>query len=205
VAGYITGVRFYKGGGNTGTHIGYLWSSDGTLLASATFTGETASGWQQVNFSTPVAITAGTTYVASYLAPNGHYAYDEGYFTYAGVDNGVLHALSNAVAGGNGVFVYGAGGFPNRSWAATNYWVDVVFSTTVTGSVTGAGASLATQSPGVIGSPGSVVSGTASGVAGMGPGADGNSASDAISMGTVDLGGADNALVWTARSKTKRR
>jgi hypothetical protein len=129
VPGFITGIRFYKGSGNVGTHIGYLWSSTGTLLASATFTSETASGWQQVNFSTPVAITAGTTYIASYLAPNGHYSYDESYFTYSGVDNGVLHALSNTAAGGNGVFLYGSGGFPNQSWDATNYWVDVVFST----------------------------------------------------------------------------
>jgi hypothetical protein len=131
VAGYITGIRFYKGSGNVGTHVGYLWSSDGTLLASATFTNETDTGWQQVNFSTPVAITAGTTYIASYLAPNGHYSYDEGYFTYSGVDNGALHALSNGAAGGNGVFVYGSGGFPSQTCAATNYWVDVVFSNTV--------------------------------------------------------------------------
>src|SRR5438046_4885409 len=48
--GYITGIRFYKSTGNTGTHVGNLWSSGGALLASATFTGESASGWQQVNF-----------------------------------------------------------------------------------------------------------------------------------------------------------
>ena len=52
--GQITGIRFYKDAQNTGTHIGDLWSSNGTLLASATFTNETASGWQQVNFTTPV-------------------------------------------------------------------------------------------------------------------------------------------------------
>ena len=40
VAGSITGVRFYKGTGNTGTHVGHLWTSTGTLLATATFTGE---------------------------------------------------------------------------------------------------------------------------------------------------------------------
>ena len=45
-------------------------------LATATFTNETATGWQQANFASPVAVTAGTTYVASYLAPNGHYASD---------------------------------------------------------------------------------------------------------------------------------
>ena len=55
--GYITGIRFYKASANTGTHVGNLWTSTGQLLASATFTNETASGWQQVNFSQPVAIT----------------------------------------------------------------------------------------------------------------------------------------------------
>ena len=68
VAGYITGVRFYKGAGNTGTHTGSLWDTQGNLLARATFTNETASGWQNVVFQTPVLITAGTTYVASYFA-----------------------------------------------------------------------------------------------------------------------------------------
>jgi hypothetical protein len=70
-AGYILGVRFYKGSADTGTHIGNLWTSAGSLLATATFTNETASGWQQVNFATPVAISANTTYVASYFAPVG--------------------------------------------------------------------------------------------------------------------------------------
>src|SRR5205814_2195244 len=57
--GTIVGIRFYKGPQNTGTHIGDLWTTSGTLLASATFTNETASGWQQVNFPSPVSITAG--------------------------------------------------------------------------------------------------------------------------------------------------
>src|SRR5271155_4694853 len=43
VAGTVTGIRFYKATTNTGTHIGSLWSSAGTLLAEATFTGESAS------------------------------------------------------------------------------------------------------------------------------------------------------------------
>ncbi len=64
--GSIIGIRFYKGPQNTGTHTGDLWTTSGTLLASATFSNETASGWQQVNFSSPVSITAGATYIASY-------------------------------------------------------------------------------------------------------------------------------------------
>ena len=58
--------------------------SSGTLLASATFTNETASGWQQVNFSQPVAIAANTTYVAATWRPNGHYSVTGAAFATAG-------------------------------------------------------------------------------------------------------------------------
>src|SRR5262249_23235281 len=126
-SGMITGIRFYKGPQNTGTHTGDLWTSSGTLLASATFTNETASGWQQVNFSSPVSITAGTTYIASYEAPVGEYSADANYFTNA-VTNGPLTAPSTSSSGGNGVYTYGSGNpFPNNTFNANNYWVDVVF------------------------------------------------------------------------------
>ena len=130
VDGFITGVRFYKGSPNTGTHIGNLWSTAGQKLATATFTNETGSGWQQVTFATPVAVTANTTYVASYFAPNGNYAGDNGYFATTGVDNAPLHALSTAAATGNGVYAYsGTSTFPSNTWQGSNYWVDVVFTT----------------------------------------------------------------------------
>ena len=128
VAGTITGIRFYKATANTGTHVGNLWTSTGTLLATATFTNETASGWQQVLFATPVAIASNTVYVASYHANNGHYSADVNYFSAKGVDNPPLHALTNGVSGGNGVYAYGtSSAFPNQTWNAANYWVDVVF------------------------------------------------------------------------------
>ena len=128
VSGNITGIRFYKGAGNNGTHIGLLYSVSGTLLAQATFSGETASGWQQANFSTPVAIAANTTYVAAYFSTSG-FAYDAGYFTSAGVDNAPLHALRTGVDGPNGLYTYGASPvFPASSYGDTNYWADVVFS-----------------------------------------------------------------------------
>ena len=127
VSGSITGIRFYKGSNNTGTHIGNLWSSSGQLLASATFVNETASGWQQVDFATPVAISANTTYVASYHTTVGYYAVDEGYFGTGGVANGPLRALEDGVDGGNGVYRYGASAFPTDAYNASNFWVDVVF------------------------------------------------------------------------------
>ncbi|HEY1600689.1 MAG TPA: DUF4082 domain-containing protein, partial [Pirellulales bacterium] len=123
-SGYITGIRYYKSSANTGTHTGSLWSSSGTLLATATFTGEGGSGWQQVLFSTPVAVTAGTTYVASYHTTSGHYAVNRSYFA-SSVTSGPLQ-----VPASGGVYLYGAGGFPTQSFQASNYWVDVVFSTT---------------------------------------------------------------------------
>ena len=128
VNGFITGISFYKGAANTGTHIGHLWSGSGTLLATGTFTGESASGWQRLTFGSPVAVTANTTYVASYFAPNGHYPANSNYFASAGVDNAPLHALADGVDGGNGTYVYGSGNtFPNNTYQSENYWVDVVF------------------------------------------------------------------------------
>jgi hypothetical protein len=127
-AGVVTGVRFYKGAANTGTHTGSLWSSSGQLMARTTFTGETASGWQQAQFSSPVEIAPNTTYVISYHAPNGGYSYDFGYFGSGGVDNSPLHALADGTAGPNAVFVYSASpSFPTNGFLASNYWVDPVF------------------------------------------------------------------------------
>jgi YVTN family beta-propeller protein len=127
--GWIAGIRFYNGPGNTGTHTGELWNAGGTLLGKVTFTGESASGWQEADFSSPIAVTAGTTYVASYFAPSGGYSYDPAYFASAAVTNGPLTApQSSAVSGGNGVYNYGGSpSFPNATYNANNYWVDVVF------------------------------------------------------------------------------
>lgn len=128
IAGNITGLRFYKGSTNTGTHIGHLWTSSGTLLATATFTGETASGWQTVSFSTAVAIAANTTYIASYHTTSGRFSYSPNYFTTARV-NGPLTAPDSTSAGGNGVYTFGASGsFPSSSSSSPNVWVDVIFS-----------------------------------------------------------------------------
>jgi hypothetical protein len=136
--GTLSGIRFYKVPANTGTHVGNLWTSAGQLLARATFSGETSSGWQQVNFSTPVPINPNATYVASYYAPVGHYAQGEGYFypppspePVGGgtIDSPPLQALRNTGSTVNGVYQYSASSrFPTSTFNAENYWVDVSFS-----------------------------------------------------------------------------
>jgi hypothetical protein len=126
-AGRIVGVRFYKGPQNTGTHVGNLWTVSGGLLATANFTNETASGWQQVYFGTPVTVAPGTTYVASYHTPTGFYSADGNYYANA-LTNGPLTAPSSAASGGNGVYAYGsASSFPVNTYNSANYWVDVLF------------------------------------------------------------------------------
>ena len=80
----------------------------------------------------PVAISANTTYVASYYAPKGRYAVSENYFATSGVNSGPLRALANGQDGGNGVYRYQTGGgYPTQTYRSSNYWVDVLFTTAV--------------------------------------------------------------------------
>ncbi len=129
ISGIVKGLRFYRGTTGTGPYIGSLWSSTGSLLAQATFT-VTSTGWQEVSFSAPIAISPDTTYVASYhIGGGGGYAAEGGYFGATGVDNGPIHALASGIDGGNGVFNYGVSPtFPTRTYNSSNYWVDIVFS-----------------------------------------------------------------------------
>lgn len=126
-SGKITAIRFYKGTGNTGTHTGTLWDASGNKLGSVTFTGETASGWQQADLPTPVAVTAGQSYVVSYHAPNGNYADDQSYFT-SPLTSGALTAPADSASTPNGVYAYSSGStFPTSTYSSSNYYVDVVF------------------------------------------------------------------------------
>jgi hypothetical protein len=156
VYGTVNGIRFYKASANTGTHIGNLWTSGGQLLASATFSSETASGWQQVNFSQPVLISPNTTYIASYYAPNGHYAESEQYFDPpleggATLDSAPLHAVHDNVSVHNGLYLYSKSStFPTQTYNGENYWVDVSFTpATAPGAPTNVTATAGNGSAGV--------------------------------------------------------
>ena len=139
--GFLTALRFYKAAGDLGTHVGHLWSNAGTLLGTANFTNETASGWQEAALTSvtnplvPVAVTANTTYVASFSTSAGWYAADPGYFAAKGQDNFPLHALRDGIDGRNGVFG-SANFFPTSTSVSSNYWVDVVFNTSLAADTT---------------------------------------------------------------------
>jgi hypothetical protein len=122
VPGRITGMRFYKGPQNTGTHIGKLWNAAGVELATAPFSGESASGWQSVTFDEPVTITAGTSYVVSYWSSAGRYAVNLNAFSGQGADATPLH-----VPTGGGLYRYGNSSSAPQNASTHNFWVDVAF------------------------------------------------------------------------------
>jgi Domain of unknown function (DUF4082)/Secretion system C-terminal sorting domain len=137
--GTVTGIRFYKGTGVLGTHIGHLWTNNGgTQLASATFS-ESASGWQEVAVS--VHIAAGTNFVASVFSSVGDYAAEPygsfNWLTYepptSPADFGtapikVIRTPNDPA--GNGLFLYlsnpTSGAFPTTV-NSNNFWIDVRF------------------------------------------------------------------------------
>lgn len=119
--GQITAIRFWKAPSETGTHIGHIWSATGTLLASVNFSGETASGWQTQQLSSPLTIAANTTYVVS-VTVNSYYV-----ATLGGLATSVVNgSLSSVADGRNGVFG-AAKAFPTNTYQNANYFVDLAF------------------------------------------------------------------------------
>ncbi len=119
VAAEVRAVRFYKSPGETGTHVGRIWTSGGTSLGTVTFTNETASGWQTQQLASPVAITAGQTYVVS-VNRNDFYAVTTG-----GLASQITAGPVRSVVGSNGVYGNTAGTFPTASWNNSNYFTDL--------------------------------------------------------------------------------
>jgi hypothetical protein len=129
VNGYITGVRFYRTVANANGYVANLWSDGGTNLATgSTLTGGSVTpGWNEIRFSSPVAVTANTTYVVSYFTDAGQYSYTPNAFASA-VTNGDLTAPADSSGSHNGVYSYNAtSGFPTSSYNANSYAVDAIF------------------------------------------------------------------------------
>jgi hypothetical protein len=121
----VIGVRFFKGPENTGVHVGHLWTSSGAPLGSATFSNESAWGWQSARFSRPIPIRADTEYVVSYYAPTGKYSVSEDYFDRM-IYSASLNSPFSTKEAGNGLYNSKSSGFPRESKKASNYWVDVI-------------------------------------------------------------------------------
>ncbi len=125
VSGQITAIRYWKDVKESGTHVGHIWSSTGTLLASATFAGETASGWQQQALYHALTISPNTAYVVSV---NTTFYVDTVGGLFFPVSNGALISIADD---DNGLFGR-PGTFPTQSYRQSNYFRDVVFTPGVT-------------------------------------------------------------------------
>ncbi len=121
ITGQITAVRFWKASSESGTHIGNIWSSTGQLLASVTFTNETASGWQQQALANPLTIAPKTTYVVSVNTGGTYFVYTPG-----GLSSQVSNENLSSIAGNNGL-AGTPGTFPTINTDGNNFFRDIVF------------------------------------------------------------------------------
>lgn len=120
VDGQILAIRYYNTVNESGTHIGRIWNNSGTELANSTFINETAYGWQTQKLSSPLSISANTTYIVS-VNVNAYYMALNNVFTNE-INAGVLTGLS----GSNGVFG-NINSFPTNSFSSSNYFRDIIF------------------------------------------------------------------------------
>ncbi len=106
----------------------YVDDTTGTELARATFVSPTAGTWNTVTFSSPIAITANTKYVACVFTVD-RYVATNAFFASSGVTNGHLTALANDdLSATNGKFHTGASaGYPESHFGASCYFADVLF------------------------------------------------------------------------------
>ena len=125
VTGFVKGVRFFAPDdvpAGSGNFTGQLWTASGILLASGAFTNAAADSWNELMFTEPILIAAGTTYIASYHTIPIKYVGTSGGLV-APVVTGPLTALA-----GGGVYSYGTTPtFPTNA-TNNNYWADVIFS-----------------------------------------------------------------------------
>jgi hypothetical protein len=121
-SGTITGIRYWRDSAQPDKQPGALWTKAGELIASASFPASSRSGWQTASFGTAVKVKAGESFVVSYHAPNGKYAFTSNY-------SGSSASPDLAIPGNDaGRYVYSSSTrFPTRSFQSTNYWVTPVF------------------------------------------------------------------------------
>ena len=141
--GIISGIRFYKSPNDHKTdHIVQLWdpANPNAPLAQATenSVSELPTGWNTINFATPVPISTNVIYIAAFYSSSGEYSETVNVFLDGPVVRGPLTALQDNDPDGDGpnsVFKYDNGDdgpdFPDQGYLASNYWVDVEYTQTM--------------------------------------------------------------------------
>lgn len=139
----LTAIWFYSAPGATSLPVtialyavtgATLIQRQGTNGTPTTWSGAAGSGWVRSAFASPSTLATATSYkgcildnsASSFYAPTSHY-WDTGPGS-GGLTTGPITAPNNAGAdGGQDSFFQGSSvlNYPNSSFNATNYWVDV--------------------------------------------------------------------------------
>lgn len=141
IAASCTGARWYFPATLPGgTVTAALWTdepgAEGTLLASKAFTSPTGGTWNSVTWDTPVSLSADTMYIVGIHTPD-RYVATAGFFSAAGLTNGILTAIQDnttAPSGGGTIrsgrlAIGGSPTFPNLVGSGASYFADVIVST----------------------------------------------------------------------------
>jgi hypothetical protein len=125
-AGTVSAIRFYRGHANSNGYIARLYTAAGQQLGQVNVPSDArnfSGGWKTATFTSPISISANTTYIAAYYTSNGYYG-----ATNYGLMNGATSGPLIAPSSANGVYNYGSGfHFPTLTYEASNYFVDVLF------------------------------------------------------------------------------
>lgn len=120
IAGKITAIRFYKSSNELMKHTGHIYNASGSVLATVTFSSESASGWQVQNLSIPLSVSPYTKYVVTVDTNNGYFSDSQG---------GLSSVIKNGPLSTVGAGLYGDAGYlPTSTYQGSNYFRDVVFS-----------------------------------------------------------------------------
>lgn len=123
VAGTVSAVEFYRGSiSNTATTVALWDATTSARVGNGTSSSVMKIGWTRVPLTAVAKVTAGHTYVASFLAPVGRYnAIAYGFASSRTVAD--LSAPSSA-----GVYTYSSfEALPTSTWRASEYLVSPVF------------------------------------------------------------------------------
>jgi hypothetical protein len=144
-AGEIQGVRFFMPLNPSGTYTGAVYvathndgASDGSLVASTSFTSQVPGAWNTAWFDEPVLVDATQIYKVVIFSSTGRYVASNHVFTSAAIVNGHLTGVQDAVDAPvgyapTGVYrngVYSTSGslhYPDSTFNENNYFVDPVF------------------------------------------------------------------------------
>jgi hypothetical protein len=147
----ITHISFWKTSNDTDTArtIG-IYNDAGTLIGTGSSSGEPTgtAQWLDIALDTPLTTTASAWYTAAVFHPGAYYPATSSYFNvgYFSADGKVYAASSEEASAatavdGSGSFHYGGSiGYPDGTFNAADYWIDVKYSTSGGGVVEGAGS-----------------------------------------------------------------